>query len=840
MNKIIKFVLLTFISLMSISCAKDGLVPNEDSHVDNVNKGEVLISISHSESFSQDYSSKVSSDMSREVPSLKNSSYILPSYKDGNNEIINKFYLEIFNSSNTRIFRDKYHGEENGEGIKLNVGEYSLLAMCGDSLSYGFERPYYEAKQKFEVHSFKDNGGQPDRVEVVAKLANVGFNIVYGDNLKQYYEDYYVILHRKNAVTKKNSSIKKNEAINKVESTLKECKIKFSKTEVRTAYMPAGEVYLEIFAKRKGETKYGYYKTEPKKYTANDVVKYNVDTNPINGDISLNIQIDTSVELIEEDFSIPESALPGRGLTYYKDGVKFEKLQEEIMMGSYFRPEEEHISINSTDGLKSLSLILQPADLFVDKIEKTALYPVLDLLRDAKFTSDGIDLMSCSEEVKQALNSVGIDWQFYTNHGYLDLAGLFAELSLLKSSVDISNTRSNILFNSNLKTESEVATLIIRGVDQNDKQTEARIDFLPCTMPVKLNIDENNMWTDAARGLSVSAVPHREEFAGFCLNEKSNLGLQFSEDGLLWSDVTRVGFSDGRILFEDIDNLTVGNEYYFRAIMNEDENLLSEPIKIRTEIPEYISNNDFRNFKEYNFVTTGSYWFSSEEYNIKWWRFTASGSSSDSDSRSENNWEVNSPVSLATRCKKGSPDYRSFPTVSITDNDELMIASIAVGYSATETKPGTMHVGELFLGKSNVPEDGDQNSAEYWNESYWKKTIDSVEFNARPKALKFKYKLDNFKDDPIYAEIKLYDDEGIIIGEGYNDTINQTVTEWTEAYIPINYTIMNKKATHLGISIRSSATGNSETRKITVQTKSGEHKIHAGNILYLSSVNLEY
>lgn len=232
---------------------------------------------------------------------------------------IHSFFVEIFNKSDIRILRKKYESISSTP-IKLNAGEFRLVATYGDSLGIGFDRPYYRAEQNFEVHCLRDNNGEPDHVKAVARLANVGLKVNFSSNIKGSYEDYYVIAHRLL------SAETRAEGANAV---------KFVKGETRTAYMPAGKIYLEIFAKARGAEEYGYYKTEPVEYSSSDVVTFNVDAEKISSELKLAITIDNSVTLIEKEEIIPASALPSSGIDFWRDGKSSNSFKTFVKTGTH-------------------------------------------------------------------------------------------------------------------------------------------------------------------------------------------------------------------------------------------------------------------------------------------------------------------------------------------------------------------------------------------------------------------------------------------------------------------------------------------------------------------------
>ena len=98
--------------------------------------------------------------LSQEDPGTKSSLEELPSLDD--------FEVEIYNAKALRLYRDTYARTKDAT-IKLNAGEFRLVAHHGDTLGAGFNVPYFLADQPFTVHGFVENGGQPDQVSATAR-----------------------------------------------------------------------------------------------------------------------------------------------------------------------------------------------------------------------------------------------------------------------------------------------------------------------------------------------------------------------------------------------------------------------------------------------------------------------------------------------------------------------------------------------------------------------------------------------------------------------------------------------------------------------------------------------
>ena len=79
------------------------------------------------------------------------------------------------------------------------------------------------------------------------------------------------------------------------------------------------------------------------------------------------------------------------------------------------------------------------------------------------------------------------------------------------------------------------------------------------------------------------------------------------------------------------------------------------------------------------------------------------------------------------------------------------------------------------------------------------------------------------------------------LAESVKNDVTSAVNSWTRCTVPLNYTVTDKKAASIRLSFMSCRTNSdNDHRKVTVHTLSGEHDIHAGNILSLDNVEMLY
>lgn len=293
-----------------------------------------------------------------------------------------EFIVEIFKTDgNVRLYRDTYANTEN-KAIKLNGGDYRLVASHGDPDGCGFDAPYYMGEEMFTVHAQTH-----EEVHVTAKLANVKIAVEFGENLVIDYPEHYAVVRSD-----------------------KDCSLEFSAEEERTGYMPAGNLSLELYAKIDGEWK--YYASEPEEYSPNDFVTFHVDTKEGEGSLSLNIKVDDSVELVEKEVEIPQSMLPKEAPKMTFNGFGDSDVIEVVEAGE--TPESLKIDIVADAGIGHCILHINS-----------------EYLAGIGVPAE-IDLVSVEENVAELLKDNGFDWRGIMQGqrlAYIDLTGVAEKLA---------------------------------------------------------------------------------------------------------------------------------------------------------------------------------------------------------------------------------------------------------------------------------------------------------------------------------------------------------------------------------------------------------------------------
>lgn len=205
---------------------------------------------------------------------------------------VDDFWVEIFNSSKTRIFCEKYVDAKDAT-LYVNSGDYTLLATYGSEDAAGFDKPFYKAEEPFTV------GPQETKaISATARLANVKVAVNFDESLdnKLSYDQYW-------AVVRNNGK-----------------KLRFNPNETRSGYIPAGSLEFVLVVKINGE--YRQYVHPAAEYAPNDFVTFNVSAPLLDGNVVIKVLIDNTVEVVEVDeVVVPiENMLPIEEPAIYSEG----------------------------------------------------------------------------------------------------------------------------------------------------------------------------------------------------------------------------------------------------------------------------------------------------------------------------------------------------------------------------------------------------------------------------------------------------------------------------------------------------------------------------------------
>ena len=700
--------------------------------------------------------------LSQESPDTKSNLDDLPSLDD--------FEVEIYNARALRLYRDTY-AQAKDATIKLNAGDFRLVAHHGDTLGAGFDKPYFLAQKEFTVHGFAENGGEPDQVEATARLANVRMKVVQGSNLNTSYKDAYVVVRHAHYTKKQ---------------------VKFVRNESRYGYIPGGNLYLEVYAQLFND-EWKYYKSEPAEYLPNDNVTFNVDAAGRDGALTVNISVDRSVETFTVEQPIGEEALPAREPYFVFNGDKD---------GTYAYSCNNGFTKTVNDAILTLSAGAST------RISSVTLHT------ESAFTSlPDVDLVTVDGANRQALLDAGLDWMAgsASNLGYVDFSGLV-----------------NNMIASGAAASATFTLTLTDGVGQQVNGTFS-VNVQPFAATV--NIPDGNIWAWKMTGITATVTGVEEVPAD------ATLGLQWSTDGSNWSsEKAAVSVSGNTVQFGDISGLAPATAYRFRVVpMHLTDRASATVATFTTEAALQVGNSDFESYTQQTSKTTHYKYYpitiGTADWTITWWQLYSSVSTAW--------WGVNSPRTIEDETvPQLNQDMKTYPTVALISSGaysgkSVMIATIYTSTMAVDNwlGAGTHHnyYGEIFLGTAN-------NS----RQENWAKTQDGHAFTSRPSALSFMHRFSPKGGTPFYAEVTVLDAQNQVIGSGVKNDTSSGVTAWTRCTVPITYSVTNKKAAKLRISLRSSREGNEDWEQTNVTTVSGSHTIFLGNALYVDNVELLY
>lgn len=696
---------------------------------------------------------------------------------------VNEFKVEIYKYANQgllRLYRDSYENTV-GKQISLNAADYMVHARHGDSLGVGFNAIYYAAQANLTVH--------PQTNEVVrleAKMANAKVAVVYGDDLKYDWPEYYA----------------------KVKCTTKggrKRSLQFSQNETRAGYMPAGQFVVELYIKV-GED-WMYYHTPEMAVQPNDFITFNVDTEKADGSVTLSATIDNGVEVVEKNVEVSSGWLP-------KDAPVINTVDND---GNDFSNKTYSLIEAANSNLSGLKAnIVAPGLINHCYLEVTS-----DYLR-AQGVPEEVDLAAdLDPSVEGVLKAVGLKWMTDSGQrlGYVDFTGIANWIE--QQVCDPGNLFS--------------ATFSLRVEDQRQAMGEAQtepITFEQGKPEFELyDIPTYNCWAKRIDNVSTLITSGNPD-ALSVEYKKASAG----EDA--WVKCAAGAGSETNGIIYDVAGLEPSTEYMFRARYN--GNPLTQVVKTATtEAATQVGNNGFEEH------TYESFAFKYKTYIIgsatttayrTWYQPFKSG-------EIDPWWAVNSTTTLDANVTREYLYYKCFPTVNMTcdnvysGNKSILIASVAVADAASDWDlagaAGDCESGELYIGKAD-------NSGEHKNAHI----SDGHAFSSRPKSMSFYHRFD-CHDSPFKAEIILYNGSTVIASGSYTSEAVD-VADWTRVDVPLTYTVTNLAATKIYISFISSSTNSTEWRtiKFNVLDTNGKSKttdnVHAGNIVWFDDVILNY
>ncbi len=669
---------------------------------------------------------------------------------------VDDFRVAVYrNADRMRLYNDSYANTK-GREIRLNAGEYYIVAQHGDTLGCGFDKPYYMANPVVEV------AGYGTSVELEAKLANVRMAVGYDETITSVYDDFYAVVKHKKYPKKQ---------------------IKFVKGEDRYGYIPAGDVVFQIYVldDLEGTPVWKYHETETFTYNPNDFVTFYVATKDGKGDITINMTVDTSVDMKESEIEIPSFTTPQEapsiGLTGFDAAGNVHQFTEGIA---------------SPDGTMA-HFVARGA------VASCILTVDSDYLAGKGIPSE-VDFANLTAEQDAALKAAGFEWS----------AGLLTSREY--SYIDFSGVIENMLAEVRAaKEDVSVADFTLKVTDSVNKTAETSFGITSLGITTSLDVKDYNVWARKVYGPVATASR----------GDISLLKLQTSTDGTSWTDVTVSPSVSGMTKTYEYIPLNPGTKYYMRSIYNGNEACSSPVVEITAEAAAQLGNSGF---EDYQLVQTTFKQDLSSDFVRNWYLPYASG-------ETDPWWACNSMQSMPDGISSTSKNYKNFPSSGYVSDARsgskaAMLFCVNVGWwNTSSTKPGETYEGEIWIGTA----DASGNRAS-----------DGHSFHSRPAKLAFYYKYAPTENRKFFVDAWIKDAAGNLIATA-QETAGPAASAWTRHELAFAYT--NREVKAATIFVRFSASygdGAAETNSTFELGVDSSISAHAGCFFKIDDIELIY
>lgn len=699
-----------------------------------------------------------------------------------------------------RMYFGRYE-EAKDMTMRVNAGQWKLLAFHGDSTACGFDKPYFLAEKEFTVDGGIDADNEPNitYVEAQAKVSNVRITVNFDKTVPGSFYDYFVrFINVEQLVKNKDGEM----VPNKYRQVLR-----YQKGQESDAYMmPTQQMKIEFMAqyeagddnswkyidlgKINAEGLYdesiedSYFKLNP-----NDHLVLNISVNPRNGGLNVTVTTDDNIVKETTDVSIPEIWTPQDAPQVVAAG--FVNRDHAVVEGDH-TGNAATISVVARAGLRNFFFTVE-SDYLTKETHSSFDIP---LGKELDLANPTDETMADLAKLKAAGFSWGDDMRNSRRLTYLTMTDLFSTINNL---------------NPSLPQERSLANFTIRVVDNVGNETTERLTATAYPITQTLSIPEGKVW--AKRIVSPELTVLRGVSRLFI--------LQVSTDGQSWSDFKTFESANNNIVDFGTLNVDPATTYHFRTIYNNNPNLMSEVVTVTTEEILQIGNPGFEEYQTTTMHVSPMGWI--YDYDREWYLPYNEGDTNPW-------WAVNSKKTMPDGHTAWTSNFcKNFPcTAYSTDRWEgeksAMVYTVNVGNTNSDaTAVGTDVPGEIWIGKA----DNDGNH-----------TQDGRAFASRPTSVKFMYKYapvagDNFA---VYISIKDKDGNEIARSEKLDGA---AVSEWTECEIPVLYSDITKKAANLYICFKSSKNGGVNVAA-TMEIAGKQQQAHIGSVLKIDNVMLTY
>lgn len=676
------------------------------------------------------------------------------------------------------------YSEAKTKDFRVNAGRYKLLAFHGTETACGFDKPYFEAVKEFDVNGIEESN--PDgitTVEATAKVANVRISVEFDETVSGSYYDYFLRLTNLDRLDEEGNPDK--------------CKqiLRYRKGETRDAYMmPAEQIQIQFMAQYEygDESSWKYVTLGNVKAESNDHITIKVSvTDPRTGNLDVSIVTDQNIEEKVGDVEILEEWAP-QG--------------DPVIVAAGF-PENDHpvVEGDNLGNSATVSVVARAglANFFV-KVDSEYLVPEngFDLP-----LGEELDIANPTAETEaklQKLAAAGFEWLGDEDGDgksdmlgsrrltYLTMTDLFAKINEGNPSLSVSRN---------------LATFTIRIVDDVANESELVLTSTAYPITQTLSIPEGRVWTNRI----VSPMLQAERGA------HDLFVLQVSSDGQTWTDLKtfETAGTDGI----DFGTLPVqpDTDYWFRTRYNENDNLLSNVVKVRTEKMLQIGNSGFEEFQK-AYLSVNAWGI---DYEREWYLpYNDAGSAW---------WAVNSRATMPDSHSWANYTFKCFPcaaysTDAHSGSKSAMVYTVSVNDANTDgTSFGDDVPGEIWIGTAT--DSGGH-------------ATDGHAFESRPASLKFWYKYAPLNAETFVVNLVIKDIAGNTIASA-EMTDGASARQWTECVMPITYSNNTVKAASIYLSFKS-CVGGTTTMNKKIEIAGNEESAHLGSVLRIDDIELTY
>lgn len=469
---------------------------------------------------------------------------------------VDDFEVEIYSDTGKRRYRSTF-AEAAGQKIRMNAGQYRLLAQYGDSLGVGFNSIYYAADTLFNV-----KGQQETQLHAIARMAKVQVAVTFGDILKLEYQEFCAKVRTSSGKA-----------------------LHFAQTETRAGYMPVGNLYLEVYAKIDGQ--WMMYRHEPIYCNSNDFITFNIDKDPRYGSLILTIHIDNTVENINKEWAVPGEFGVQANPFITVSGFGANNDVEVVEAASIDVPKDSYkADIVTMGGLQNCYLdIVSPY------------FPELSR----------VDLANLDEATKQKLKTLGFKWVAIKDQrlAMVDFSGFISYLSHAAA------------FNPSYP--KAIATVQVTAVDKFGKQDVSDIYSVKLNKAeATLTIHDYNVWATNVN-TPVATVTQGDPLK-YKLQYKHNYGLSWTTvnakevqgNNIVFEDVSNL-MSNNKYNFRLIYN---GNEHNVSPIITKSTEAMHQ---VGNSNFDQWTNADFKYTITWGGTGTRRWWLPWSNEADAWW-----------------------------------------------------------------------------------------------------------------------------------------------------------------------------------------------------------------------------